>query len=59
MKKKDLIEVLNVLNRLELDNKNYIDNSGIRWLQFARIRICRLYGLSEKEIRKLFEPSFI
>lgn len=51
--KKDLIEVISAIEKLELDNVNYIDNSGKRWLDFAKIRIGKLYGLSEKDIGKI------
>lgn len=50
--KKSLDEVLAILFKLELDNKDYIDNTGMRWLLFAKIRICKLYGLTEEESTK-------
>lgn len=50
--KKSLDEVLAILFKFELDNKDYIDNSGMRWLLFVRIKICKLYGLNEEEIKK-------
>ena len=48
--KKDLDEVISVIEDLEKDNINYIDNSGKRWLAFAKSRLYKLYGLSQKEI---------
>lgn len=51
MNKKSLSEIIDVINNLELDNKEYIDNSGLRWLNYTKNRIARLYGLTEREIR--------
>ena len=51
--KKDLSEVITAIEKFETDNIDYIDNSGVRWLDFAKIRIGRLYGLSEKDIDKI------
>ena len=51
--KKDLNEVISAIEKLETDNTDYIDNSSKRWLDFAKIRIGRLYGLSEKDIGKI------
>ena len=51
--KKDLNEVISVIESLEKDNINYIDNSGKRWLGFAKSRFYKLYELSQEEIREI------
>ena len=48
--KKELNEIINTIDVLIDDNYLFIDNSGKRWLDFAKVRIGRLYGLSEREI---------
>lgn len=58
--KKDLNEIISTIEKLETDNIDYIDNSGKRWLGFAKSRLYKLYGLSQKEIRKIiFEENII
>ncbi len=51
--KKNLTEVISVIEKLETDNIDYIDNSGKRWLDFAKSRLYKLYGLSQKEIHEI------
>lgn len=55
--KKDLKEIISVIESLEKDNNNYIDNSGKRWLGFVKIRIYKLYKLSQKEIREIISKE--
>ena len=58
--KKDLSEIISVIDSLESDNIDYIDNSGKRWLEFAKSRLYKLYGLSQKEIREIiFKENMI
>ncbi len=58
--KKDLSKVISAIEKLETDNVNYIDNSGKRWLDFAKSRLYKLYGLSQAEIRKIiFKENMI
>ena len=51
--KKYLNEIISVIESLEKDNIDYIDNSGKRWLEFAKGRLYKLYGLSQEEISEI------
>ena len=51
--KKDVTEIISANEKLETDNIGYIDNSGKLWLDFAKSRLYKLYGLSQAEIREI------
>lgn len=55
---KSLNEILKCFEDLKYQNKVFIPNNVKCWLDFAKNRIMRLYGLSEKEIGKYYMNNY-